>query len=808
MKILELVIHNFRGIVDMPPLQVNGQNMVVYGRNGVGKSAVADAVDFLLTGDVSRLSGEGTSEVSLKKHGPHVGKNPADSFVQAKLQTAEGIEFTVKRVVSKSDVVEIEEEYRTLFLEIEQYAKNGAHFLSRRELLKYIVVTPTKRAEQIQTLLDIPDVKKQGEYFTKAVKEAKHRRDTAQVEYDGTIKSIRELCDLDTELESVNVWRKILGAPELESIDVNSIMADVSYMGTVTDVSKVTTIQKLNNIVEKIVDLYEKIEMLDSRISEVVSEIVNADISVSEIKKISLINSGIDLLDGSGKCPLCDMQWDDEKTLKAYLLTRKEKSEIVSRLNAEYHKNFDVLLVSINAMIKMLLEGTVPEEYNEECAILLQIQQEVKTKMVLSNSTEYDTYVELSEPLIKYLKAIDYSVLINECKVVVGKIEQTIDTGEKQKADAWNKINRYSALYQQREQNKITLDKIKNLYDKISLVQKKYEASQDNVLNRLYDEIKDRFVYIYRKLHGNDEANFEASLERAKTGVGLSVDFHEQGQFPPVAYHSEGHQDSMGIALYFALMEHLVGAEKGLIVLDDVVMSVDIEHRLNFCDFLRDEYSDYQFLITTHDEVWEKYLEKHGVVNRKNAFNFINWTVESGPVMITKGDVWSECKKKADVDLNSAAHYLRREMEEFFEETCDLLGAKVIYNAEHRWDFGQYFSSSVGKLNELYKLAKNVANQYKNESKIEELKELSNKLSEASTEVEKNNWITNRLIHKNTEVFSRTEFDLAVESLKKICSCFECSICKSKYKVAYEDGHTASAIKCNCGAHMFSLIKR
>ena len=42
-----------------------------------------------------------------------------------------------------------------------------------------------------------------------------------------------------------------------------------------------------------------------------------------------------------------------------------------------------------------------------------------------------------------------------------------------------------------------------------------------------------------------------------------------------------------------------------------------------------------------------------------------------------------------------------------------------IVSGLEQWDFGQYFSSSVGKLNELYKLAKNVANQYKNESKID-----------------------------------------------------------------------------------------
>lgn len=807
MKILELTIHNFRGIVDMPSLHIDGQNMVVYGRNGVGKSAVADAIDFLLTGDISRLSGEGTQDVSVKKHGPHVGKEPSESFVQAKLQTSDGITFDVKRVVNKSDVVEIEEEYKTLFSKIEEYTKNGAHFLSRRELLKYIVVAPTKRAEQIQTLLDIPDVKKKGDYFSKAVKEAKKRKEIAKLEYDEIIKNISNLCDKAPELEAVNLWRKKLGTAELKLLDGNNILKDVSYLGTSVDNGKVLNIQNLNRIINDISDLYEKTEMLNSHITELISEIASSDISISEIRKIGLLNSGIELLDGSGKCPLCDVKWNDDKALKKYLLDKKEKSEMVSLLVAEYDKKYEILRITVNTIINVLLEVTISDEYKEECAVLLHVKNDLQDIKQLTANVEYNAYSETVNSTIGYLKSIDYSIIIKECTSVVGKIEKTIDVDEKQKAEAWNNIKKYNTLYTQREQSCVNLAEVKSVYEKMVLLQKKYEESQNNVLNKLYEEIKDRFVDIYRKLHGNDEGKFEASMERAKTGVGLSVDFHEQGKFPPAAYHSEGHQDSMGIALYFALMEHLEGAEKGVIVLDDVVMSVDIEHRLYFCDLLRDEYSEYQFIITTHDEVWEKYLEKHKVVNKKNAFNFISWSVENGPVMISKGDVWSECAKKADEDLNSAAHYLRREMEDFFEEMCDLLGAQVTYNSEHRWDFGQYYNAAQNMLKTLYGKAKNVANKYNNQRMMDELKELTEKLSKAASDVDANNWITNKLIHKNTEVFSRAEFDLAVESLKEICSCFKCSVCKGKYRVVYENGHTISALKCKCGAHMYSLIK-
>jgi len=57
------------------------------------------------------------------------------------------------------------------------------------------------------------------------------------------------------------------------------------------------------------------------------------------------------------------------------------------------------------------------------------------------------------------------------------------------------------------------------------------------------------------------------------------VNFYDRGLFPPAAFHSEGHQDGMGVCLYLALMKRLFGKRITFALLDDVVMSVDAGHR-------------------------------------------------------------------------------------------------------------------------------------------------------------------------------------------------------------------------------------
>jgi predicted ATP-binding protein involved in virulence len=83
-QVEQLHIHEFRGIRDLQ-LSPQGKNFAVCGPNGTGKSGVVDAIEFVLTGEISRLSGRGTGNLSVKSHGPHVDSRdkPANAVVEA-----------------------------------------------------------------------------------------------------------------------------------------------------------------------------------------------------------------------------------------------------------------------------------------------------------------------------------------------------------------------------------------------------------------------------------------------------------------------------------------------------------------------------------------------------------------------------------------------------------------------------------------------------------------------------------------------------------------------------------------------------
>jgi len=72
-RVDSITIKEFRGIRDLT-LEFKEKNFAICGPNGTGKSGVVDALEFALTGNVSRLSGEGRGDISLKQYGPHVDK--------------------------------------------------------------------------------------------------------------------------------------------------------------------------------------------------------------------------------------------------------------------------------------------------------------------------------------------------------------------------------------------------------------------------------------------------------------------------------------------------------------------------------------------------------------------------------------------------------------------------------------------------------------------------------------------------------------------------------------------------------------
>lgn len=197
----------------------------ISGPNGSGKSGVIDAIEFGLTGQIGRLTGRGTKGLSVAEHGPHVDKTkfPDAAFVELKVFLPEiGKSATITRKVSspkKPKIVPADDDVKAVLAEV---AEHPEIMLSRREILRFILVEPTKRSEEIQTILKLDEI---GQTRS-ALNTAQNKLQTAQRTAEAQAKASRDALQLHLQiptlrpedvLEAVNKRRKMLGLQESRS---------------------------------------------------------------------------------------------------------------------------------------------------------------------------------------------------------------------------------------------------------------------------------------------------------------------------------------------------------------------------------------------------------------------------------------------------------------------------------------------------------------------------------------------------------------------------------------------------------------
>jgi predicted RNA-binding Zn-ribbon protein involved in translation (DUF1610 family) len=192
-------------------------------------------------------------------------------------------------------------------------------------------------------------------------------------------------------------------------------------------------------------------------------------------------------------------------------------------------------------------------------------------------------------------------------------------------------------------------------------------------------------------LHPNEpHKNIELTValgKRASTKLKMES-FGREGE-DPRALTSEGHLDSLGLCIFLGFVKKFNDG-CSLIVLDDVVSTVDAKHRENICKLLLGEFRDKQLIITTHDEVWYEQLRAfqraYGVEGDFKNLVITNWDVESGPTITPYKIRWDRIREKIDSgDKTGAGNDGRQYLEWLLKHICKVTNAPVPVN---NWEGG------------------------------------------------------------------------------------------------------------------------
>lgn len=223
-----LLIHEFRGIRNLT-LDLGGKNFAICGPNGTGKSGIVDALEFALTGNISRLSGAGTGGLSVKEHGPHVDKrnDPDKAYVSLTVRIVSlNKEATIVRTVKDCKNPKISPDTAEVRAAFAKVSLHPEFALSRRELIRYVLAEPGKRAKEVQELLRLDEVESLRALLQKITnasdKESKMRKSMRE-EASAALQRALNLTKLSSSavVNAANEKRKILSLSDIVVLEAN-----------------------------------------------------------------------------------------------------------------------------------------------------------------------------------------------------------------------------------------------------------------------------------------------------------------------------------------------------------------------------------------------------------------------------------------------------------------------------------------------------------------------------------------------------------------------------------------------------------
>ncbi|MFQ4136946.1 AAA family ATPase [Nodosilinea sp. PGN35] len=810
-KLIEIYIEEFRGIRKLT-LKPNGKNFVIHGPNGSGKSGVVDAIDFGLTGNISRLAGKGTGSLSLKTHGPHVDArdSPNASLVRLKLELCKlGKIVTIERRLSKPKELIIQPDDPEIRAVLSEIAQHSEITLSRREIIKYILSEGATRARDVQALLKLDDLSQLRGTFKTAANKLSSEERNANTNFTAAANDLKQhlgvqQLTVETILSAINSKRQILNLPDLIELTEATKVSD--GLDTQSDVvqpfSQSTALSDLDSL-----EKHLKSPDVLSCVSECVVQFdfLNQDLDLlQQLKRANFYKQGLDLFtEDEDACPLCDTEWEFDSLVvhiqmkieraKTAQVTCDNLVKAASRLQTHIRRTVELLrrAKNIACAVGKNEEGENLDEWAsmlESTALkiakiegLLEAEDEVRKLYKQTNSKFTDAISAVHSAVLarpnnsRELEARDFLIIAEERR-------------------------------QKCREAKYEVNRKKQASDAASIALKMYNKAVEETLGGLYSQVESNLADYYCFVNHEDESQFRAKLEHKEATLNLEVDFYSRGLFPPSAYHSEGHQDSMGLCLYLALMRQLLRDEFTFVVLDDVVMSVDTQHRREVCRLFKEKFPGTQFVLTTHEQAWHRQMVAHGLISRKSSVIFRSWTVEHGPLAAESPEIWAEIDEDLrNNNVSAAAAKLRRHLEYVAREIAEPLRAQVTFKGDGNYDLGGLLPSALSRIPQYLKTAKKAAQSWKDNDAEKRAEVLLSDFQARQKAVSMEQWAINPAVHYNEwENFSREDFMPVVKAYRELLSLIYCEQCETWLYVSPLRGDGES-FRCTCARTNLNL---
>lgn len=604
MKISKIALVGFRGASVAVELNFDPSKAValIFGENGTGKSTIADAFDFLCNRSYGSLSNYSLGQ-SAKKYIASLGTSSSG----VKVTITAGTTNWVATLGTDGPIVSPDSGYP------------DAQVLRRKTILKLIEAVPKERFEELKAFIAVPNVEKAEGALRDAVRLTKDEFNQYSLAFSQAKEALDEL------------W-KAEGNPGKDPLSWadSEVKKDISQLKT--------DIQEIENLEAAFLTSASTLASLDEAIvskstgetaliaSEQKLKAAEADHGKQTSELVRLLQEAklyIEKRTDLTECPVC------ENSIKP--------TELVNRLTVRITEMEELkTLVEAVAMAKKHAESqfSIADRARKELCKAIRAFGELLRKSKLSEVTDinvpWDSFTQL-------MSGAEPSASIGEEARMVWKLVGSSRSLLKaRKETAQKSVNHYNAVKGHVETYRTKRSRAQALEASHKKLQELYEVAsgeRKTYVEEILEKVSDDTEKLYDQIHPKEGIGKIRFYLKPHTIGSLEFDGHFQGtsEVPPQAYYSESHLDTLGICVFLALAKHFK-TDSTIVVLDDVLTSVDGPHLDRFMKLLHKEAATFtQVIVTTHYRPWrDRYRWAKGPIANTQMIELGPWTLEKG----------------------------------------------------------------------------------------------------------------------------------------------------------------------------------
>jgi ABC-type dipeptide/oligopeptide/nickel transport system ATPase subunit len=707
-RLAAIELSAFRG-VRHERIDLRGASLFLYGENGHGKSSIVDALEFFFTGDISHL--EGAEGLSTKKHAPHVRLDPDSLEVRLAFQ---GVAAELARRLK------VEPTVPPHLKSLVQAAGASKFILHRQELLNFIMAQAAPRYQQLATLIGVDELE-QIELAWKT------RRDELADHAEALKSSIREaksslqgLCgtveDFNDETLRIALNRRLeeLGQTPLQNLSELETRK-LAVSGSTAHKERAEAAAALNVVRAQAEGLSGAIGSL-SQHKELWKSVEELTAEAGKLRQVlftGMLEQARRLVRDYALevCPVCEQPINgtevtaqiDKRLLENAALTTKV--DAINRQKRALSAELSVLQDKARQLSTVLLKHGDVKGHSSTFGAIATWAEGVRAKASKDvASLDLGSFGE-------FIDAQPITATMAACQEIGATLSASIaklapSTDEKKTVQIIDLLTRFLDSRQRFLARLREAIPVVRELDVVAYIYKTFIDTKQKEVQRVYDQLQADIERFYSAIHPNEpygSVRLEVIAER-RASAEIKMGFAGSSDQLPRAYNSEAHLDSLGLCVFLAFVKRF-NAGVPYLVLDDVVSSIDSQHRSRICDLLFSEFKDYQLIITTHDALWFEELQAYQRARKFGPALFlkiVNWTIDDGPRLDRHKPRWEYISDRVkEGDKSGAASATRKALEWFLFEIACALQAQPVVRRDAKYDVGSLLTPVLKKVADL-----------------------------------------------------------------------------------------------------------